>query len=122
MALELDDALTAYGQAWVETDRERRLAILETCWSETGRYLDPNGSAQGRTELADLIGSFHQQMPGARIELASRASAHHARIYFHWKMVTAEGQTALEGVDFGTLAEDGRIDEIVGFFGPPPNP
>jgi len=34
-------------------------------------------------------------------------------------MLGADGAVAMEGVDFGELADDGRIAKIVGFFGPP---
>jgi hypothetical protein len=33
-------------------------------------------------------------------------------------MVDGDGNTALEGFDVGHRADDGRIDLIVGFFGP----
>lgn len=121
MSYDLKDVLAAYGAAWVETDRTKRAELLEACWSENGRYIDPNSSVQGRKEMADHIGGFHTQMPGARIELTSGASEHNSRIYFNWRMVTKEGGVAIEGVDFGTLSSDGRIQEIVGFFGSPPD-
>ncbi len=120
MPADRNHVLDAYGAAWREPDADKRLELLNACWSDEGRYLDPNGSASGRDALAAHIGRFQQQMPGARIELTSSASAHNARIYFTWRLVTAAGAVAMEGVDFGRLAEDGRIDEIVGFFGPPP--
>ncbi len=120
MSNELDKVLAAYGDAWIETDHSQRLALLKVCWSDNGSYMDPISSVQGRKELADHIGRFHVQQPDARIELTSRASLHHARIYFSWKMVTNDRKIVTEGVDFGTLSEDGRIQEIVGFFGPPP--
>lgn len=112
--------VAAYGAAWLEPDAERRLEYLERCWSENGCYTDPTVSLEGRQALADHIGGFHAQMPGARIELTSGASAHHTRLYFKWRMVGADGKVAVEGVDFGRIADDGRIAEIVGFFGPPP--
>jgi len=31
-----------------------------------------------------------------------------------------DGSTGMEGIDVGQLAEDGRLQSIVGFFGPPP--
>lgn len=120
MADELNDVLAAYIAAWAETDPSKRLRLLDTCWSENGQYMDPTGAAQGRQGLADHIGGFHAQMPGARIELTTGASAHHGRIYFKWRLITPSGGVGVEGVDFGTLSADGRIQEIVGFFGSPP--
>ena len=120
MPVELDAILAAYGDAWNEKDHARRIALLEVCWSSNGSYMDPSSSANGRQELADHIGGFHMQIPGARVELTSGASLHNDRIYFSWRLITKEGQVAIDAVDFGKLSEDGRIQEIVGFFGPPP--
>jgi hypothetical protein len=45
-------------------------------------------------------------------------NVHHERFRFGWKMVVADGSTALEGMDFGELDEKGQIRRITGFFGP----
>lgn len=120
LAVELKQVLASYGAAWNETDLSKRIGFLESSWSDGGRYMDPAGTAQGRDQLANYIGEFQARMPGARIELTSDASQHNARIYFKWRLVTADGNTAIDGVDFGTLSDDGRLREIVGFFGAPP--
>ena len=33
-------------------------------------------------------------------------------------MVLADGKVFLEGIDFGELSADGKLRQIVGFFGP----
>lgn len=110
----------AYGAAWLERDPAKRLALLETAWADDGVYQDPNADVTGRQALSDHIGGFHKAMPGARIVLTSGADVHHGKLRFTWKMVTAEGATAIEGIDFGVLAGDGRLAGITGFFGPVP--
>lgn len=96
-----------------------RRALLEDVWAEDGTYQDPTADVAGREALVQHIGGFHQAMPGARIEMTSEVSQHHRRFYFAWRLVTGDGATAIEGVDFGTVDLEGRIAEIVGFFGPP---
>ena len=120
MTIALDDALAAYGAAWQETDPDRRRALLERCWTEGGRYLDPGADVTGREALSDHIGGVHESRPGGRVEIVSGASRHHDRIHFLWRFVLPTGAVAIDGVDFGRLAPDGRIEEITGFFGPPP--
>lgn len=117
----IQSMLHAYGAAWREADPEKRGGLLEQCWSAKGRYMDPSVSVEGREALSAHIGGFHAQMPGARIELTSGASAHNGRIYFTWRLVGADGAIMMEGVDFGTISETGQIEEIVGFFGAPPS-
>lgn len=120
MSVSLSDVLPAYGAAWRETDPEKRLELLNLAWSDDGVYRDPSAEAVGRTALSDHIGVVQSQQTGARIELTSGASHHHGHIYFTWRMLNAEGAVAINGIDFGTLDGDGRLSQIVGFFGPPP--
>jgi hypothetical protein len=37
---------------------------------------------------------------------------------FTWKFVGKDGKTVIEGIDFGELGPDGKLQKIVGFFGP----
>ena len=37
---------------------------------------------------------------------------------FAWKFVGGDGKTVMEGIDFGALGPDGKLQRIVGFFGP----
>lgn len=115
----MSDALATYIASWAEPDESARRALLEAAWAEDGTYQDPTASVAGREALVQHIGGFHQAMPGAKIEMASEVSRHNNRLYFAWRLITADGATAIDGVDFGTFDSDGRIAEIVGFFGPP---
>lgn len=112
--------LSTYAEAWNEADPEKRVRLLERCWSNDGQYMDPAGTAYGRAQLSAYIGEFHARMPGSRIELISGASEHNSRIYFKWQLITDEGIVKIDGVDFGSVSRDGRLQEIVGFFGAPP--
>jgi hypothetical protein len=58
--------------------------------------------------------------PGARIIMTSDTDSHHHYVRFGWKLVGLEGETLVEGIDFGELGPDGRLQKIVGFFGPLP--
>lgn len=115
----MPDALEKYIASWSEVDESARRALLEEAWAEDATYQDPTASVAGREALVQHIGGFHRAMPGAKIEMTSDVSRHNNRIYFAWRLVTVDGVSAIEGVDFGTLDADGRIAEIVGFFGPP---
>lgn len=118
--MDLQQVLSNYIAAWNEADPEKRLRLLDLCWSDGGLYMDPAGTARGSAQLSDYIGEFHARMPDARIELVSGASAHNSRIYFKWRLITGDGVVKIDGVDFGSVSKDGRLREIVGFFGAPP--
>ncbi|MEM7069634.1 MAG: nuclear transport factor 2 family protein [Pseudomonadota bacterium] len=114
------DVLRAYGMAWAEPDADKRVKWLEQCWADDGVYQDPSSDVTGREALVQHIGDQHKAFPGSRVELTSGFSEHHGKIQFLWRFVNAEGEVVINGIDFGTLDEDGRLCQIVGFFGPPP--
>ena len=117
--MEPADTIAVYGAAWNEPDDAARTALLERAWSDDGVYRDPLGLAEGRAALVAHIGGFHTMMPGHRIEQASGVDVHGVWFRFAWRM--RDGQSVVtEGVDFGQLAADGRIERITGFFGPLP--
>ena len=118
--MALSDTIDAYIAAWAEKDEAKRNAFIEKCWADDGLYCDPQAEGRGRQALSQIIGGFHQQVPGARIDLASGIDQHHNQIRFAWNFVQADGKVAIEGIDVGELADDGRIARIVGFWGAPP--
>jgi hypothetical protein len=119
--MEPAQAITTYGAAWNEPDAARRAELLEEAWATDGAYLDPTGHAEGRDALVAHIGGFQEMMPGHTIDMTSGVDEHDGVFRFAWVMRNADGDV-LEGMDYGELADDGRISRIVGFFGPIPDP
>lgn len=117
--MDTDEIVTAYGAAWNETDDAKRTALLEKSWADEGIYNDPTATAYGRDALIAHIGGFHAAMPGHTIDLTSGVDTYNGVFRFAWVMRKGD-EIAIEGVDFGELAPDGRIQRIVGFFGPFP--
>ncbi len=115
------EVLDTYGEAWNEQDEAKRRQLLEACWADDGTFTDPQSDVAGREALIAHIAEFQSQFAGARILPTSTADEHHGMVRFTWRIVAADGSTMLDGIDFSTLAKDGRIQKTVGFFGPPPN-
>ena len=117
--MDTEEIVATYGAAWNETDDAKRTALLERSWADDGVYNDPTATVDGRAALVAHIGGFQAMMPGHTIDQASAVDTHGAVFRFAWVMRKGD-EIALEGVDFGELAGDGRIRRIVGFFGPFP--
>jgi hypothetical protein len=115
-----DEMVASYGAAWNEPDEAKRRALLMQSWSDEGHYMDPTGSAAGRDALIQHIGGFQATMPGHTIEMTSGVDVYGNVFRFAWEMRNDQG-VALEGMDFGEIADDGRISRIMGFFGPFPS-
>ena len=113
------ETIEAYVAAWNEPDEAKRHSILEKAWTRDATYTDPMSHADGLDELVALVSQFHKQMPGAQIARASGIDEQHGRLRFAWKLQMGDGSTRMEGIYISHLAEDGRLQSIVGFFGPP---
>jgi len=83
----------AYVAAWNETDPARRRAGIAAAWAEAGTYRDPVMAADGPAGI----------------------DAHSGALRFTWSLGPASGPSVVEGVDFCTLAPDGRLASVVGF-------
>ena len=104
---EVVDALTA---AWNQSDDELRDCLLELAWADAGEYRDPEGSADGRGELAALIG---ERVAAADFELTSGVVQHHRIVHYRW------ANAGTTGMDFAELAPDGRLARLLRFVGEP---
>lgn len=103
-----------YIEIWNETDGDRRIAKT---WSEAGAYADPAATSEGHDGIDKMTAAVHERFPGARFRRTSAVDKHNDRIRFGWALVAADGSTIVAGVDFGTVADDGRLASITGFFG-----
>jgi hypothetical protein len=111
------EVIEAYAAAWHEHDVDARRALLESAWADDGVYCDPLATVEGREALIAHIGGFHAQQPGTRIETTSRVDEHDGHVRFAFRVIDAQGAVVFEGMDYGRLGSDGRLERIVGFFG-----
>ncbi|HEX6021042.1 MAG TPA: nuclear transport factor 2 family protein [Solirubrobacter sp.] len=110
----MTNTINTYIEAWNETDPERRRALVAEAFSEDARYLDPLMSGEGQDGIAEMIGAAQAQFPGHRFELSFGPDAHNDVVRFAWTLHGANGPVA-NGVDFGKVAEDGRLRDVTGF-------
>ena len=105
-----------YIAIWNEGDAERRRQLVARTWSEDASYVDPLMSGAGQDGIDAMIAAAQEQFPGHRFELVDGPDAHHDRVRFTWQLVAeAGGAPVAVGLDFGTLAPDGRLHSVTGF-------
>jgi hypothetical protein len=108
-----------YIAMWNETTPEDRRAIIADTFADEATYLDPVQSGDGREGIDAMVAGAQKQFPGTRFELADGPDSHHDRVRFSWRLVTADaGAPVAAGVDFATVAEDGRLVDVTGFLEP----
>jgi hypothetical protein len=115
-----DSAVSDYCAAWNATDRDTRDRLLAQVWAADGVYSDPEPTlTTGRAALSDAIADFQRHYPGARFR-CSAPQTHHRAMRVTWILLRPDGTQVTQGMDFYELAQDGRIQRVVGFFGAPP--
>lgn len=115
---DLDRTIAAYGAAWQELDGEKRRALLQACFEQDGRYVDPTADVRGLENLSTHIGEV-LSTSGGRVEITSRPSVHHDVVHFTWHMINADGAEMVAGHDFIRLGASGKVAHLAGFFGDP---
>lgn len=106
----------AYQQAWMAGE-EGRAALIEQCWADGARYVDPTADVTGRPGLDGTIAAFQSALPDATLVPASGALEAHGLVHFLWRIEGA-GMPPLDGMDVGFVDEAGALTLIAGFFGP----
>jgi SnoaL-like domain len=114
---ELHTSIDRYFDAWNEADPKARLALVEQAWASDGRYVDPLSDVEGHEGFSAMVAGVQQQLAGHRLRRTSPIDRHHDQVRFEWEIVGPDGTVAVAGVDYGELAEDGRLQSIGGFFG-----
>lgn len=118
--MAIPDIIAAYDRAWNEPDAAVRRSLLETAWREDGELLEPRGAFRGRDAIIERVGGFQERFPGARVDISSGLDSHHGFVRYTWAMNDAQGQRLLDGIDVCQIADDGKLQRVVMFFGPLP--
>lgn len=113
---EITAVVDRYIATWNEADPVKRRALVAETWTANGTYVDPLMRGDGTDGIDAMIAAAQQQFPGHRFELSFGPDAHNDVVRFAWNLVGTEtGATAAAGVDFATVAPDGRLQAVTGF-------
>jgi hypothetical protein len=116
---DVTTVVDGYIAMWNEAGADARREIIAATWADDATYLDPLMSGAGPEGIDAMVAGAQAQFPGCRFELTAGPDHHHDRVRFAWRMVGPNGGGAVaHGVDFATLAEDGRLRSVTGFLEP----
>ncbi len=115
--MSIEAIIDRYCEAWSKPEPAARAAALAEVWAQDGRYTDPRADTRGAKALLDHIAGVLAQRPGARVIRTSAVQQHHGFARFAWQVIEVDGTRLPEGLDIAVIGEDGRITQIIGFFG-----
>ena len=101
----------------------RRRAGIAAAWAEAGTYRDPVMASDGHAGVDAMLAGVQARFPGFVLRRTSRVDAHAGPqvgsgggwLRFTWSLGPAAGPSVVEGVDFCTLAPEGRLASGIGF-------
>lgn len=103
--------------AYCDGDAARRAGAIREAWNADGSLVDPPLEARGHQGISDQAATLLAQFPRHRFERSTAIDAHHNFLRYGWRLLDAEGQPVLEGLDVAELDADGKLLRVVGFFG-----
>jgi hypothetical protein len=112
---DITTTIEDYIAAWNEGDETRRRELVSRTFADDATYLDPLVSSEGTDGIAGMIGAVREQYAGHRFELAKVPDAHHDCVRFTWELKSPDGAHVATGIDFATVAGDGRLRTVIGF-------
>jgi len=111
---EIATVVDDYIAMWNEADDGARREIIARTWTDDATYIDPLMSGTGPDGIGAMVAAARQQFPGHTFRLTMGPDAHNDRVRFAWRLVADAGPVAA-GVDFATVAADGRLQAVTGF-------
>ncbi len=103
--------------AWNERDPSRVRGHLEKALTKEVHFVDPSIDLVGIDAFEANVHRVHVQLPGAVYSRTSAVDGHHLHHRYHWAIHRA-GELLLAGFDVTVTNAEGRVEKVIGFFGP----
>jgi hypothetical protein len=115
--LTLDETIDLHLEAYAEPDPARRTTLLGQAWTQHGQLFDPPFDGVGPAGIAALVDVVLEHYPAHHFERTTAVDSHHGFARYGWSLVAADGAVGTTGTDVVTVDDDGRLVQVIGFFG-----
>ena len=113
----LNDTIDTHMAAYCEPDPTRRADGFASVWAPGGELLDPPLEGKGLEAITALTDAVLASYPGHRFERTTTVDEHHGWARYGWVLRGPDGQAVLTGTDVARIDGEGRLAQVVGFFG-----
>jgi uncharacterized protein YndB with AHSA1/START domain len=111
-----DQTADAWFAAWSDATDDTRNAAVERLVTPDVRFRDRFSLVQGLDDLRAHLWAVHKFMPGFRLARAGAVRHCQGVVIADWVATGADGAERGRGQNVFTLAGDGRIADVVGFW------
>ena len=102
--------------AWSNPDADTRRTALEQTVSPSVAMRDQFSAVEGLPDLVEHLTAVHRFMPGLTIARDGTVRQCQGMAIADWIVCGAAGQEQSRGTNVFTLAPDGRIESVTGFW------
>ena len=106
----------AWFTMWADGDETSRTALLATLAKPDVQMRDRFSAVEGIDELTRHIGAAQRFMPGLRLQREGAARHCQGVVLAEWTAAGPDGQPRGRGTNVFTLAADGKIESVTGFW------
>ncbi len=103
--------------AWNEPDPTKVRDHLDKALAPEVHFVDPSIDVVGIDAFEENVHRVHEQVPGAVYSRTSHVDGHHGHHRYHWA-IHLDGELRLAGFDVAVTDAEGRVEKVIGFFGP----
>lgn len=111
------DVISNDDAAWNASEVDERRRLLEAALTDDCELVEPRGRFSGREAILQQINGFSDRFPGARVDITTEVDEHNGFARYGWSIVDRNGHVLLDGIDVAERAADGRIRQVVMFYG-----
>jgi hypothetical protein len=106
--------------AWNEPDPSKVRSHLEQALAPGIEFIDPSVETHGIDEFEANVRKVQAAIPGAVYSRTSGVDSHHGLHRYSWQ-ISRDGEVVLPGFDVTEVDDQGRVNRVLGFFGPLPD-
>ena len=120
MSQDVERMLDAYERTINEIDGDRQHAAAREALTDDFRFVGPQlGQVVGRTAMVEAVNGAREQAPSDSVQIrrTTAVDEHNGWLRFGWEFVDGAGRVLAAGMDVARLAPDGRLSQVVAFFG-----
>ena len=114
---DLETTIDTYLEAYGEPDAGRAEALMARAFTADAKLIDPPLAGEGHAAIVAMAQTVQTLYPGHRFRRMSVVDQHHEFARYGWQLLTPDDSVALTGMDVVEVAPDGRLKQVVGFFG-----
>jgi hypothetical protein len=90
---------------------------MARAFTDDAKLIDPPLAGEGHAAIVAMAQTLQTLYPGHRFRRMSVVDQHHEFARYGWQLLTPDDCVALTGMDVVEVASDGRLKQVVGFFG-----